>query len=161
MLKNKQYHLGILTLILITIGLWIYFETDVPTKEDSTTTAISEVNIYKNSGCQCCSKWGNHLEKKGFKVVEHSVNDLLLFKNEKDIPHNLHACHTALVEGYLVEGHVPAEDIQRMLEKQPDILGIGVNGMPIGSPGMEGNDPEPYTVYSFNGSGNQTVWARH
>jgi hypothetical protein len=85
----------------------------------------------------------------GFDVEENSVDDVVSYKRKYGVPAELFTCHTAVVEGYVVEGHVPAEDVWRMLRERPAIKGIGVPGMPIGSPGMEGPDPDDYRTFAF------------
>lgn len=117
--------------------------------------------MYKNPGCQCCTKWAEHLEQNGFEVTEEPTPALAAIKSKYDVPYDLGACHTAIIGDYVVEGHVPAEDIKNLLNKRPDALGLAVPGMPIGSPGMEGTPEESYNVYLFGGQGNPTVYARH
>jgi len=113
----------------------------------------AEVHVYKSPRCGCCSKWVDHLRSHGFSVTETNVDDVVPIKRENGIPEKLSSCHTALVDGYVVEGHVPAADLTRLLEERPEIAGIAVPGMPIGSPGMEGPNPERYQVLSFGGDG--------
>ncbi len=102
-----------------------------------------------------------HLQESGFDVTVHETPDLESVKAEHGIGEEFAACHTALVDGYVVEGHVPAEDIKRMLEERPDVIGLVVPGMPIGSPGMEGPNPQPYDVLAFDGDGSVTHFASH
>ncbi len=120
-----------------------------------------EVTVYKSPTCGCCSKWIAHLEANGFKVDAHDVADLTQVKLEHGIRRELTACHTAVVDGYVIEGHVPAEDIQRLLQERPDVVGLTVPGMPMGSPGMEGPTSKPYDVLTFDRNGNITVFAKH
>ncbi len=120
-----------------------------------------EVTVYKNPTCGCCSKWIAHLEANGFQVNAHDLADLTQVKLEHGIRRELTSCHTALVDGYVIEGHVPAEDIQRLLQERPDVVGLAVPGMPMGSPGMEGPTSEPYNVLTFDRDGNTTVFAKH
>jgi hypothetical protein len=103
-----------------------------------------------------------HLQENGFEVTTHEVADLAPVKAEHAVPRQLEGCHTAIVDGYVVEGHVPADVIERMLEERPDVVGIAVPGMPIGSPGMEtpGRPAERYNVVTFDEDGNITVYAR-
>ncbi len=120
-----------------------------------------EVTVYKSPTCGCCTKWIAHLEANGFRVDAHDVADLTQVKLEHGIRRELTSCHTALVDGYVIEGHVPAEDIQRLLQQRPDVVGLAVPGMPMGSPGMEGPTSEPYNVLTFDRNGNTTVFAKH
>jgi len=102
--------------------------------------------VYKTPSCGCCGKWISHLEANGFKVIAENRNDLSSIKQQLGIQPQLQSCHTAKIGKYIVEGHVPAEDIKRMLAEQPDIDGVAVPGMPMGSPGMEGPTKDNYDV---------------
>lgn len=103
-----------------------------------------------------------HLRNSGFKVDRKflSSKDLLSFKEKQRIPSKLQSCHTAVIEGYVIEGHVPADVIDKLLKEKPAVLGLSVPGMPVGSPGMEGGKPEPYEVLTFDKDGKTTVYAR-
>ncbi len=120
----------------------------------------AEVRVYKSPTCGCCSKWIDHLKQNGFSVRATDVPDVTPIKAENGLPRPLASCHTAFVGGYLVEGHVPAGDIRRLLRERPDVAGLAVPGMPIGSPGMEGPNPERYRVFSF-GSDGVSVFSTH
>ena len=120
-----------------------------------------EVTVYKSPTCGCCTKWIAQLAANGFKVNAHDVADLAQIKLEHGIRRELTACHTALVDEYVIEGHVPAADIRRLLQERPDVVGLAVPGMVIGSPGMEGPSSEPYNVLTFDRDGNTTVFAKH
>jgi hypothetical protein len=120
-----------------------------------------EVTVYKSPTCGCCNKWITHMEGNGFEVNAHDLADLTQIKLEHGVSQELTSCHTALVDGYVIEGHVPAEDIQRLLEERPDVVGLAVPGMVMGSPGMEGATSEPYNVLTFDRDGNTTVFAKH
>jgi hypothetical protein len=106
-------------------------------------------------------KWADHLAANGFRVETSDVRDLDGVKRRYGVPADSEACHTAVVEGYVVEGHVPASDVERLLDERPAVRGLVVPGMPLGSPGMESPTPEPYTVYAFDESGSRTVFSRH
>ena len=120
--------------------------------------------VYKSATCGCCKAWVEHLRGHGFQVDARDVSDsqLTSVAVQSGVPANLQTCHTAKVGRYVVEGHVPAEDIQRMLKEQPAIAGIGVGGMPMGSPGMEqGGQKQPFSTMAFTSDGQQTVFAKH
>lgn len=120
-----------------------------------------EMVVYRSPTCGCCTAWVEHMRAAGFRVQVEDRVDLAPVKAEAGVPFDLSSCHTAVVEGYVVEGHVPAEDVRRLLAERPDVKGLAVPGMPVGSPGMEGPRPEPYTVVAFDGEGGREVFARH
>jgi hypothetical protein len=121
-----------------------------------------EVLVYKTPTCGCCGKWVAHLRAAGFRVRTVDTEDLGPIRREWQLPPKLASCHTARVGRYVIEGHVPAADIRRLLETRPRVDGLAVPGMPIGSPGMEqGNVVEPYDVLSFNAAGETSVFASH
>ena len=119
------------------------------------------VQVYKSATCGCCSKWVDHLRAAGFTVEANNVADVNRYKQEHGVPPQLASCHTALVDGYVVEGHVPADDVIKMLRERPEIIGIAVAGMPMGSPGMESPNPEYYETIAFNAAGPAAVFAVH
>ena len=119
--------------------------------------------VYKTPTCGCCGKWIEHLEEAGFRVEAQNLSDLTRLKALNGVPPNLTSCHTALVEGYVIEGHVPASDIRKLLSQRPEVAGLAVPAMPLGSPGMEHPDPtrhEAYDVLAF-GAGGVEVFSRH
>ena len=105
--------------------------------------------------------WVSHLQDSGFTVRTTDVPDVGPIKAANGVPEQVTSCHTALVDGYVIEGHVPAEDIERLLKERPDIAGISVPGMPVGAPGMEGPNPQEFAVISFDDDGQMTVFATH
>ena len=124
--------------------------------------ADDEVVMYKDPNCGCCGKWADHMREHGFKVKEVATTEMGQVKGEAGVPQALGSCHTAMVGGYVVEGHVPAADVRRMLTEKPAIAGISAPGMPMGSPGMEGPYPaDRYDVVSFDAQGRTAVYASH
>lgn len=119
------------------------------------------VEVYKSSTCGCCSKWVAHLEEHGFAVKATDVPNINRVKEIVGVPEGVASCHTAIVDGYVIEGHVPAEDVRRLLADRPPIAGLAVPGMPLGSPGMEGPNPQPYDVIGFDEDGELTRFASH
>ena len=123
---------------------------------------LPEITVYKSAACGCCSEWIEHLRENGFQVKARNVSNLNSYKQKANLPYGLGSCHTGFVEGYAVEGHVPAEDIKRLLKEKPDIQGIAVPGMPMGSPGMDfGSEKESYQTLSYTRDGAIEVFARH
>lgn len=118
------------------------------------------MRIYKTPTCGCCAAWVDHVKEAGFRVEVHDMSDVAPVKQEHGLPGELASCHTAVVDGYVVEGHVPADVIRRMLREKPAIAGIAVPGMPMGSPGMEvpGGRKDPYDVVAFTKDGSKQVF---
>ncbi|CAH1042128.1 DUF411 domain-containing protein [Halomonas sp. TD01] len=111
--------------------------------------AAPTIDVHSDPNCGCCSSWVSHLEEAGFDVNHHRDGDLRSIKMANGVPPELASCHTAIVEGYVIEGHVPASDIQQLLEEQPEVVGLTVPGMPHGSPGMETGRVDDYAVLSW------------
>lgn len=139
--------------LALTAGLLL--QTPVHAEEPASVT------VFKSPTCGCCVKWVDHLESAGFSVTTREMPDVRPVKRAQGVPSELASCHTAVVDGYVIEGHVPAADVARLLEERPPILGLAVPGMPEGSPGMEGPNPEPYRVIAFDGKGNRETFAEH
>jgi hypothetical protein len=118
------------------------------------------IKVYKSPYCGCCGAWTKILVQAGYEPEVFKTNDLAPVKRRAGVPANLESCHTAFIDGYVVEGHVPVEAIKKMLAERPKIVGIGVPDMPVGSPGMPGPDPEPFSVIAFAADGRQTVYMR-
>lgn len=121
------------------------------------------VQVFKSPTCGCCSKWVEHLNANGFATRVTNLDDLRNLKARDGVPSRLQSCHTAIVEGYVIEGHVPAADMRRLLKERPSIAGLAVPGMPTGSPGMEvaGAKVQPYEVIAFDKQGNTRVFVSH
>ena len=118
------------------------------------------ITVYRTATCGCCGKWVDHLRVAGFQPVAHIVENVDDTPPRKGMPAWLRSCHTATLEGYTVEGHVPADVIRQLLRDRPRVQGIAVPGMPAGSPGMESPNPEPYVVFTFDANGKTTVFAK-
>jgi hypothetical protein len=120
------------------------------------------LTIYKSASCGCCAKWVEHVEKHGFTVTVVNVDDVMAVKAKAGIPNKLASCHTSKVGGYVVEGHVPAADIKKLLAQKPKAKGIAVPGMPMGAPGMEhGDHRQPYQTLLIKADGSTAVFAQH
>jgi hypothetical protein len=119
------------------------------------------MQVYKSATCGCCSKWVEHMRAAGVTVEASNVPDVNLYKQKHGVPPQLASCHTALVDGYVIEGHVPADDVIKLLRERPEIIGIAVPGMPMGSPGMESPNPEYFETIAFNSAGSAAVFAVH
>ena len=123
--------------------------------------AGSQVSVYKTPTCGCCGMWVAHMRKNGFDLNVQDVEDTSPYRAKYGVPEKLGSCHTAVVEGYAIEGHVPAAEIQRMLKERPNAKGLAVPGMVAGSPGMEGGTAQPYDVLLFTADGKSTVYQHY
>ena len=124
--------------------------------------AAPKMTVYKSATCGCCSMWVEHMKKAGFATTVMDVDDIEVPMKTYGVPASAASCHTAIVNGYVIEGHVPAETVNRMLREKPAIRGIAAPGMPIGSPGMEvpGTKAQPYDVVSFDKLGKTALYEK-
>ena len=122
-----------------------------------------QMTVYRSASCGCCTQWGSHIASAGFRIEEQVTEDMDAVKTARGLSSHQASCHTAMVEGYVIEGHVPASAIQRLLDERPDIRGLAVPGMPIGSPGMEvaGVEAERFDVIAVAHDGTTSVFARY
>ena len=126
-----------------------------------TGAAPIPLTVYKSSSCGCCKNWVTHMQGAGFAVKVIDMDDLTAVKKNAGVPQKLQSCHTALVGAYVVEGHVPADLVKKMLAQKPQITGLAVPGMVTGSPGMEmGDSKDPYDVIAFDRAGKTTIFAK-
>ena len=128
----------------------------------STAAHAATMTVMKSASCGCCAKWIEHAQKHGFDVKVVNVDDIMAVKAKAGVPDELASCHTTMVGGYVVEGHVPAADIKKLLAEKPKAKGIAVAGMPMGAPGMEHADHrQPYQTILFKADGSTAVFASH
>jgi hypothetical protein len=125
--------------------------------------APTAITVYKSASCECCAKWVDHLRANGFAPAVHDEEDMDAIKQEMGVPPAVRSCHTALLGRYVVEGHVPAGDLRRLLAERPAVAGLAAPGMPKSGPGMAvpGEAAEPYEVLSFARDGKTALFARH
>jgi hypothetical protein len=154
----------------MTNGSFRFFAVAVCATAFAATTAAAPtvvafnkptITVYKDPSCGCCKNWIEHLIKHGYRVDAKDTPDMATVKSSLGVPTDLRSCHTAVVEGYLIEGHVPAADIDRLLAAKPAVRGLAVPGMPMGSPGMEGAMKQHYQVIAFDRTGGTRVFARY
>ena len=119
------------------------------------------ITVYKDPNCGCCKSWFEHLIKHGYRVDARDTSGMTEIKRTLGVPDDLTSCHTGVVNGYVIEGHVPAAEIARLLKKKPKVLGLAVPGMPMGSPGMEGPRTDRYKVLSFDKAGKTKTFASY
>jgi hypothetical protein len=128
--------------------------------QKSARPAAQPITVYRTATCGCCGKWVDHLKAAGFAPTVQIVESTNTVEARKRVPEQIRTCHTATLEGYVVEGHVPPDVIHKLLREKPRVEGIGVPGMPAGSPGMESPNPQPYDVLAFDGKGTTSVFAK-
>ncbi len=122
---------------------------------------LPKITVYKSPTCGCCTKWVKHLEQNGFIVEAFNSRDMSAVKRQMGITRDIQSCHTGEIDGYFIEGHVPADDIKRLLKEKPEAAGLTVPGMPMGSPGMEGHRKDAYSVLLVSKDGKQEVFSKH
>ena len=155
---------AILRSLLTAVGLYMFTVAAAEAGAwDTPTEALSapvEIIVYRSPSCGCCSKWIEHVKRHGFVVKDIKDEDMDAVKRRLGLPEQLQSCHTAVVGTYLVEGHVPAGDIKRLLKSKPKLDGLAVPGMPMGTPGMEmGARKDPFSVLGFTKDGRTTVFS--
>ncbi|ARB44358.1 DUF411 domain-containing protein [Alloalcanivorax xenomutans] len=127
----------------------------------SMAASAASLEVYKSPTCGCCIKWVEHMRENGFDVKVHETQNLQPIKEKAGLRAGLGSCHTAFIDGYTIEGHVPAKEVKRLLEERPEAVGLTVPAMPIGSPGMEmGDRQDPYQVLLFDDKGTK-VYAQY
>ncbi|MCC5644341.1 DUF411 domain-containing protein [Nostoc sp. CHAB 5824] len=125
------------------------------------STALN-ATVYHSPDCNCCGGWIDHLKTQGFQITDFSTLDIETVKQKYNVPDHLSSCHTAIVNGYVIEGHVPADDIKRLLQEKPNVAGLSVPQMPVGTPGMEiGNRKDPFSVFAFDRKDSVTVFNKY
>ncbi len=130
----------------------------------SASAESTPIEVKKTNGCGCCLSWMEHLEENGFspKGEDMFAGVLVRFKLDNGVPQRMLSCHTALIDGYVIEGHVPSDDIRRLLSEKPDAVGLAVPGMPLGSPGMDQSRwREAYDVFLINNDGSTEVFSSY
>ena len=159
----KKPAIVLASLVLLVAAVFILFGNADTTASGGAEASASTLVVYKSPSCGCCSSWIDHMKEAGFDVEVHDTDNLDAVKAQSGVTRNVSSCHTAKIGGYIVEGHVPAEDVTRLLAERPAVLGLAVPGMPIGSPGMEQGSPanyQDYDVVAFDGQGRTSVF-RH
>jgi len=159
-MKTKILIATLFSFLLITLNS---FAEDSIWDKSKTNIAFDEkpkVMVYYNTDCGCCKDWLTHLEKNGLEVKAVAMDDVQPIKDDYKLPPQMASCHTAIVDGYVIEGHVPADDIKKLITEKPkDIVGLSVPQMPVGTPGMEmGNRKDSFQVIAFDKKGNLSVY---
>lgn len=144
----KLFGLGISTGFAVLAGRPLF----------AATAGLPPVTVYKNPSCGCCGIWSDYMRAQGFQVTVVKMDDLGPVKRKARVPGDLETCHTAFIDGYVVEGHVPAPAIMKLLKERPNVIGIAVPGMPAGSPGMPTVNPEPFHAIAFAADGGRRIY---
>jgi len=141
--------------------LYALLALPLPLSLDLHAAAAYRMTVYKTTTCGCCGKWVEHARANGFQVTVRDVPSTAEYRRKYGVPEALQSCHTAIVGGYTIEGHVPAADMLRLLKTRPKAAGLAVPGMPMGSPGMEGARRDPYSVVLFDAAGRFSVFRKY
>ncbi len=158
---------GILILTMVGVFYWLPFTgnnaqaiASVWDKETAPLLSGAKVTVYRSPDCSCCEGWVEHIQKHGFKIKDDiKTEEMEAIKEAYKLPQQLASCHTAIIDGYVMEGHVPANDIKRFIAQSPKQVGLSVPGMPSGTPGMEmGGKKDPFAVVSFNKDGEAEIF---
>lgn len=155
-MKNRLHIKSFLSLFMVCAASILLWSPQLVAK-----VSTKEVTVYASHSCGCCHVWVKHLQDNGFKVKTEMMDEVYKMKEKFKVPDHLQSCHTAMVDGYVIEGHVPAVAVKKLLSQRPALRGIAVAGMPIGSPGMEqGNTKEPFNVVGFGQKGKDSIFMK-
>ncbi len=154
-----------ITFVIFSVGLFfanVSIADSVWDKSQVNHEGPLKITVYHDPECGCCGDWVDHLHKHGFEVEDIKTSDMQSIKQRLGLPEKLASCHTGVIDGYLIEGHVPADDIKRLLQQKPAIAGLSVPAMPVGTPGMErGERKDPFAVISFDQDGKMDVYKQY
>ncbi|MEG3637621.1 DUF411 domain-containing protein [Magnetococcus sp. PR-3] len=150
-----KWAISLLAVTIVSVVSWFMLMKE--------PVVAAEMVVYKSPSCSCCGAWIDYLEENGFRVEVENVDDMDTVKNRLGVPDHAASCHTAQMGDYVIEGHVPVEDILRLVKEKPDVRGIAAPGMPVGSPGMEvpGEPADRYDVVTFTTGGKLQLFSRH
>lgn len=162
-MQSLQRLLRLALLVGALLGVLAACSSSAAQQETSGSSDKPVVQIYYPASCGCCGAWVAYMETNGFEVEKIPIDNPQAVKERHAVPPALYSCHTAVVDGYVLEGHVPAAEITRLLAERPSVVGLAVPGMPLGSPGMETPDGavQPYDVLTFDQTGATTVYAEY
>ncbi|MES9964333.1 MAG: DUF411 domain-containing protein [Candidatus Sedimenticola sp. 20ELBAFRAG] len=153
-INKSQMVIGLALVVLLLIG-----GLGLLSAQQSSSSTDHDIVVYKSPTCGCCKEWVKHLKNNGFSVEVHNQQNVAPIKRELGVPARLQSCHTAKVGDYVIEGHVPADLISKLLLEKPKIKGLAVPGMPMGSPGMEGPRKDDYDIVTFSENGRTSIYA--
>ncbi|WP_031433841.1 DUF411 domain-containing protein [Methylomarinum vadi] len=152
-----------MNIIKLSMALMLlFFFLPINAETGKQNNEVLKIVVYRSPTCSCCGRWVQHLRDNHFEIEDIVSDDMQAIKEKYGVPRAMQSCHTAVIDGYVIEGHVPASDIVRLLQLKPKVVGISVPGMPIGTPGMEmGGRQDPYQVIAFDKKGNYRVFSDH
>jgi hypothetical protein len=146
----------------VILAIALAFAAPVSAQRKPPTGAKPQLTVYKSPTCGCCAKWVDYMQANGFTAAVTNLPDVTAVKIKHGVPRQLASCHTTLVGGYVIEGHVPVEDVRRLLKDKPaNVIGLAAPGMPAGSPGMDVPNSPPYDVVAFDRNGGTKIYATH
>ncbi len=157
--KKKKVILSLLAASVLIVGAYFFTDRKAPSPEQATLGG-KEIIVYKTPTCGCCGVYVSYLKQKGAIVRMENLANLDDIKSRYGVPANLLSCHTSVVDGYVVEGHIPLEAIEKLMSERPEVKGIGLPGMPSGTPGMPGPKTEQWDIRSFTDEGTTATFAR-
>lgn len=152
----------ILAIFMVLVGLPASVHANPLTPQTPLNADSLQMTVYRSPYCGCCEGWIDHLKQQGFQINDIKTEEIEAIKQKYHVPDSLTSCHTGLINGYVIEGHVPGDDIQRFLKEKPNTIGLTVPQMPVGTPGMEmGNKKDPFSVLAFNKKGEVEVFKHY
>ena len=158
--ENKQ-KIKIFSSVIAVFAVSLYLGFSLSNQNAVAETDMKEIMVYKSPTCGCCKKWVKHLENEGFNVTTKNMRNMDPIKNEIGVKRQFQSCHTAKIGKYYIEGHVPAAEIKKLLREKPDVKGLAVPGMPMGSPGMEGHRKDSYHVLLIDKNNSASSYAKY
>ncbi|MBE9207333.1 DUF411 domain-containing protein [Nostoc sp. LEGE 06077] len=165
MSKSLRALLGVIifTLVMMTSNSTSAIAASIWDNQTESYTGKQEIIVYRSPSCSCCGDWLEHIQKHGFTIKQDiKTDEIEAIKQKYNLPSEFASCHTAIIDGYVMEGHVPADDIKRFLKQKPQLLGLAVPAMPVGTPGMEiGDTKQPFSVMAFNKKGEVQVFNKY
>ncbi|GAA6622448.1 DUF411 domain-containing protein [Scytonema sp. NUACC26] len=149
-------------LSIVVTGFAVITCATVAVAEGKPSLGTQEMTVYRSPSCGCCGGWVKHMQQNGFHIKDIKTDEIEAIKEKYNLPQELASCHTAIIDGYVMEGHIPANDIKQFLQQKPTLAGLAVPGMPVGTPGMEvGNKKQPFAVVAFDNKGEVKVFQEY
>lgn len=158
---KKKNNKAIFSISLIALSsLFVGYTVKKLYADNVPVANAKSMTVYKSDSCGCCGVYATYMRSRGFEVNVEVMNDMSTIKNKYNIPDDKESCHTSIVDDYVVEGHIPLEAIEKMLDEKAEIKGIAMPGMPAGSPGMPGTKTETFTIYSLEENSSDNVFTQ-